>query len=177
MKEGYWTSITTHFYLNLLLKIFPEFSFAHFCPPFLTSSPSLLLISFIIQLPFNHFFIYIIHPLWLSSFSSSYSSSSPSSPPLLLLLSFFSSSSSFLYLSPLPPSLLFILLLLSCSFSSSFSFSPFFSSIGAELVLTPADKGVNGAIAKAEEIVKNRCDGNGVILQQFNNPNNPKVHR
>mmetsp|Transcript_8209 Transcript_8209/g.8208 ORF Transcript_8209/g.8208 Transcript_8209/m.8208 type:complete len:368 (+) Transcript_8209:64-1167(+) len=49
--------------------------------------------------------------------------------------------------------------------------------LGAILVLTPADKGVNGAIAKAEEIVRDRCDGNGVILQQFNNPSNPKIHK
>eukprot|EP00596_Hydrurales_sp_CCMP1899_P000011 CAMPEP_0119051086 /NCGR_PEP_ID=MMETSP1177-20130426/72816_1 /TAXON_ID=2985 /ORGANISM="Ochromonas sp, Strain CCMP1899" /LENGTH=230 /DNA_ID=CAMNT_0007030175 /DNA_START=475 /DNA_END=1167 /DNA_ORIENTATION=+ len=49
--------------------------------------------------------------------------------------------------------------------------------LGAILVLTPADKGVNGAIAKAEEIVRDRCEGNGVILQQFNNPNNPKIHK
>jgi cysteine synthase len=34
--------------------------------------------------------------------------------------------------------------------------------LGAILVLTPADKGVNGAIAKAEEIVRDRCDGNGM---------------
>ena len=43
--------------------------------------------------------------------------------------------------------------------------------------MTPTEKGVNGAIAKAEEIVRDRCEGNGIILQQFKNPNNPKVHR
>lgn len=46
---------------------------------------------------------------------------------------------------------------------------------GAQVVLTPAAKGVVGAIAKAEEIV-NTLGPDGKILQQFNNPDNPKVH-
>jgi cysteine synthase A len=46
---------------------------------------------------------------------------------------------------------------------------------GAQVVLTPASKGVVGAIAKAEEIVSG-LGPNGKILQQFNNPDNPKVH-
>jgi cysteine synthase A len=46
---------------------------------------------------------------------------------------------------------------------------------GAKIFLTPADKGMNGAIAKAEQIVAN--NPNGFMLQQFNNPDNPKIHR
>ena len=49
--------------------------------------------------------------------------------------------------------------------------------LGAKVVLTPPEKGVNGAIAKAESIAASIPDGNGHILQQFNNPSNPKIHR
>lgn len=47
---------------------------------------------------------------------------------------------------------------------------------GADLVLTPAPKGMGGAIAKAEELVDSLGD-EGFLLQQFNNPDNPKIHR
>ncbi len=47
---------------------------------------------------------------------------------------------------------------------------------GADLVLTPAAKGMGGAIAKAEAIVEEMGD-DGMLLQQFNNPDNPKIHR
>ena len=47
---------------------------------------------------------------------------------------------------------------------------------GAELVLTPAAEGMNGAIAKAEEFVKNNPDVY-FMPQQFDNPANPEVHR
>jgi cysteine synthase A len=46
---------------------------------------------------------------------------------------------------------------------------------GAEVVLTPADKGMNGAIAKAEEILRERPDS--FMPQQFKNPANPEIHR
>jgi cysteine synthase A len=48
--------------------------------------------------------------------------------------------------------------------------------LGARLVLTPGEKGAVCAIKKAEEIC-NSMNGKGFILNQFANPDNPKVHR
>jgi len=49
------------------------------------------------------------------------------------------------------------------------------SYLGAELVLTPAAEGMGGAIDKAE-ILAEELD-NALVLQQFNNPDNPDIHR
>ncbi len=46
---------------------------------------------------------------------------------------------------------------------------------GAELVLTPAEEGMAGAIAKAEELVAQ--NPNSFMPQQFKNPANPQIHR
>ena len=46
---------------------------------------------------------------------------------------------------------------------------------GAEVVLTAGDRGMNGAIARAEELLKSTP--NSFMPQQFKNPANPEVHR
>ena len=46
---------------------------------------------------------------------------------------------------------------------------------GAEIVLTPAEEGMAGAIAKAEELVAQ--NPNSFMPQQFKNPANPQIHR
>ena len=48
------------------------------------------------------------------------------------------------------------------------------TALGAKIVLTEGPKGMNGAVAKANEIAA--TDTKYVLLQQFNNPSNPAIH-
>ncbi len=49
------------------------------------------------------------------------------------------------------------------------------SHLGADLVLTPGEKGMKGAIEKAKEILA--AEKNAFMPDQFSNPANPEVHR
>jgi len=51
----------------------------------------------------------------------------------------------------------------------------YLAALGAELVLTPKEKGMPGAIEKAEELVRNTP--NAWMPQQFENPANVEIHR
>ncbi|KAI9979403.1 hypothetical protein PInf_030279 [Phytophthora infestans] len=48
-------------------------------------------------------------------------------------------------------------------------------SFGCNVVLTPGAKGMTGAVAKAEDLVKKEI-GKALTLGQFDNPANPKIH-
>lgn len=47
--------------------------------------------------------------------------------------------------------------------------------LGADIVLTPAEQGMKGAVDKAEELTENTPGA--VMPQQFENPSNPEIHR
>jgi cysteine synthase A len=49
------------------------------------------------------------------------------------------------------------------------------AALGAQLVLTPGAEGMKGAIKRAEEMAA--ADPRHLILQQFENPANPDIHR
>ena len=49
------------------------------------------------------------------------------------------------------------------------------AALGAQLVLTPGSEGMKGAIKKAEEMAAQ--DPRYLVLQQFENPANPEIHR
>jgi len=46
---------------------------------------------------------------------------------------------------------------------------------GAELVLTPAERGMSGAVERAEKLIAEHS--NAFMPQQFKNPANPQIHR
>ena len=48
--------------------------------------------------------------------------------------------------------------------------------LGANLVLTRCDQGLNGVIAKAHELTE-KIGESAYITGQFENPDNPKIHR
>ncbi len=47
--------------------------------------------------------------------------------------------------------------------------------LGAELILTPGEEGMKGAVRRAEELAAQ--DSRYLLLQQFKNPANPDIHR
>jgi len=48
--------------------------------------------------------------------------------------------------------------------------------LGAKLILTPGEKGMRGAVEKANAVAA-ELGGRGFVLNQFSNSDNPKVHR
>jgi len=66
-------------------------------------------------------------------------------------------------------------LILTMPESMSIERRKYMKALGAELVLTPKEKGMNGAIEKAQEIAQENA--NSWIPQQFTNPVNSEIHR
>lgn len=66
-------------------------------------------------------------------------------------------------------------LILTMPESMSIERRKYMKALGAELVLTPKENGMGGAIAKAQELLKEH--GNSWMPQQFENPANITVHR
>lgn len=66
-------------------------------------------------------------------------------------------------------------LILTMPESMSFERRKMLRLFGAEIVLTPADKGMRGAINRAEELMKEHKSS--FMPQQFDNPANPDIHR
>lgn len=67
-----------------------------------------------------------------------------------------------------------IKLILTMPSSMSMERRQLLGALGATIELTPAELGMSGAVARAEELSK-EID-NSVILQQFQNPANPAIH-
>ncbi len=68
-----------------------------------------------------------------------------------------------------------IKLILTMPSSMSMERRQLLSALGAEIVLTEPAKGMSGAVAKAIELAKTTQDA--VLLQQFDNADNPDAHR
>ena len=62
-----------------------------------------------------------------------------------------------------------------CAIEDTVERTKILKAYGTEVILTPKENGMKGAIAKAEEISKEK--GKVFIPQQFKNAANPDIHR